>query len=419
MSSCSFARRAVRALIVAVVLLGSVGAATASAVTVRVDDDRANCPSAAFRSIPAALRFVGAGGTVVVCPGTYFGPLRIARAGVRVIGLTGNAADVVVHPNPGLPRSVPAVEMSAPGTTLAAVTVRDGVSGPMCGAQLQVLVDNGVGPFARASVIDHVMVRAAAASSIGPCPVGDTSGISVGGTAAGARPGRAVVRNSRVGGGGTSLRVGAGSTASIHDNVVADRFANQAVGIAVVGTARVERNDIFGQATGIAASGQATIGGPGRGNNIHHHGGFGVFVGGDADAVVANNAIHDNGNTGVVVGSLAVVVGNAIRRNGFGAGGPGIGLGVHVGIRVAGTGAVVASNDVRDNFSGGIVVVGDASANRLLVNVAINNSNDSDNPLGDCFDPTTGTGTAGTANIWIDNIGAAAFPPDICGPPAP
>src|SRR5690349_8640008 len=79
-------RRAVRALAVAVILLLAGGAPAAFAVTVRVDDDRAQCPGAAFRSIPAALRFVGAGGTVVVCPGTYFGPLRIARAGVHVTG---------------------------------------------------------------------------------------------------------------------------------------------------------------------------------------------------------------------------------------------------------------------------------------------------------------------------------------------
>jgi Periplasmic copper-binding protein (NosD) len=418
MSLSSFPCRAAGALLAAFVLLLAAWAQVASAVTVRVDNDRAQCPGAAFRSISAALQFVGPGSTVVVCPGAYFGPLRMAKSGVRVTGLTGDPAEVTVRADPRVPRSVPVVEMSAPATTLAAVTIREN-SGqpPTCGtAQFKVVVDNGVGPFARASVVDNVMVHQGFTNRVSPC-LQDTVGVSVGGAAPATPAGRAIVRKSRFAGGKSSVVVGAGSAASIHDNVVSSppSFNEFGVGIVVAGNARIEHNNVSGQGDGVRVDGgHATIGGPGRGNGLHQNKGTGLALEGDADAIVADNAIAGNGNDGVEMSTrgAVVVVGNTIRLNGFGLGGG-------AGIRVRTTGAVVASNDIRANHEG-IVVDTDGSQNRILANVAIDNAHNAPGTgPNDCFDATTGTGTAATANTWIDNIGLSSSPPEICSPPSP
>src|SRR4051812_44152357 len=87
--------RAARALVLATVLLGSVGTQAASAGIV-VDDDKAQCPKAGYRTISKALAFNPPGATVVVCPGRYRGQLRMTKPGVRVVGMTGNPLDVIV-----------------------------------------------------------------------------------------------------------------------------------------------------------------------------------------------------------------------------------------------------------------------------------------------------------------------------------
>jgi len=139
MSSRVSLRRARRALVVAMGLLGSVGAQAASAVTVRVDDDRAQCPDASFRRISPALAAVPPDSTVVVCPGTYVEALRMNKPGVRVIGLRGRHSDIVLMQAPGADPSIPMVEMSAPDTTLAAVKSRISVAPAWSIARAQAL----------------------------------------------------------------------------------------------------------------------------------------------------------------------------------------------------------------------------------------------------------------------------------------
>jgi parallel beta-helix repeat protein len=84
----------------------------------------------------------------------------------------------------------------------------------------------------------------------------------------------------------------------------------------------------------------------------------------------------------------------------------------------SGTGTLFASgisgNNVEHNGNDGILIEAAAvafnGANLLLDNEAEGNS------VNDCEDDTTGTSTAGTANVWFNNIGSLSSPAGLCAP---
>ena len=125
---------------------------------------------------------------------------------------------------------------------------------------------------------------------------------------------------------------------------------------------------------------------------------LGVFAF-SGQALVFGNTIHD-GRVGVSLGfgmTGATAIDNDIRR------------GVE-GFVVGSVGALVSGN--RIDVDGGLAfdVQDPASRNQFVANVATD---------GECSASTRGAGTAGTANTWIDNIGAPSVPPKICRPPSP
>jgi nitrous oxidase accessory protein NosD len=184
------------------------------------------------------------------------------------------------------------------------------------------------------------------------------------------------VRNSTLVAPTNGLHVTAGSEASVRGNVITSARPGLAGGGGIFiegGTVRFVRNDVSRFNLGVFAfSGQALV----FGNTIHD-GRVGVSLGfGMTGATAIDNDIR-RGVEGFVVGSVgALVSGNRIDVDG--------GL----------------AFDVQDP----------ASRNQFVANVATD---------GECSDSTRGAGTAGTANTWIDNIGAPSFPPKICRPPSP
>jgi hypothetical protein len=353
---------------VAAVLLGSVGAQAASAGIV-VDNDKAQCPKAGYRTISRALAAAPAGATVVVCPGTYVEHVRMTKPGVRLVGLTRHARDVVLRP-PKPHMLIPeVVEMAAPSTTLEAITV----SGPgfdlFNGGITAVRVTNGPGPFAEAAVIQNVVVRTRARTSNGLGEI--TSGVVIGQRR---RPARAIVLASRILNVNNGISVFRGSQATLRDNVImgpASSNEEPSFGIEVFrASVEVLGNDVSGYDSsvgiGIDFSGRGTLGGsvPGTGNNIHHNA-TGVFMGGH-HALVSNNRVHDNLATGIFV-------------------------------------------------FGGSLQISASSLNQFVGNVITNNHTLTAGF--DCEDQSIGTGTAGTANTWTDNIGGTSSPRAICPPP--
>ncbi|WP_181763663.1 right-handed parallel beta-helix repeat-containing protein [Streptomyces albidus (ex Kaewkla and Franco 2022)] len=72
------------------------------------------------------------------------------------------------------------------------------------------------------------------------------------------------------------------------------------------------------------------------------------------------------------------------------------------------TQSLLSGNITRNNAGDGISLALGNGDNRLVGNAAIGD-------VGlDCRDDTTGKGTAGTDNTWINNVGSKADPPDIC-----
>jgi hypothetical protein len=332
------------------VLLGSAGAHAASAPTVRVDDDRVQCPHAAFTDIGEVLQAVGHGGTVQVCPGTYVGTHGLVDG--RLTGLTGNAADVrlILHlrgcpEDPLFPTAI--LNMTA-GSTLENVTLHARRDDDTCPTPFDVVVTTGSVPFAEAAGIDNVRFHG--------------NGILVGDDDQAFEPGTVIVRHSTYfGGGGDAVRLQmAGSRARVSDSL------------------------------------------------LDGGGGSGVFADEGTSVEVARNEIRDFG-TGVVLGSDA---GGIVRENDISRSDVGIATFSDPRTRVN-----VARNTVHDNRDVGILAA--SAGAKFVQNVARRNGTVGSGLLGpfDCRDLSSGNGTAGTANTWLDNIGATASPPGICVPP--
>jgi parallel beta helix pectate lyase-like protein len=140
-----------------------------------------------------------------------------------------------------------------------------------------------------------------------------------------------------------------------------------------------------------------------------------IFVGGDTDGIlVQNNVLRNPGFAGIavrdtlgVVGAMNVrLLGNTVT----GAEGSGI------DVTAAGTAAVTVRNNTLNNngvgspgdHRDGIRFGPDTDGNQIRVNTATGNAEF------DCHDESTGTGTAGTANIWANNDGGTDQPTGIC-----
>jgi Right handed beta helix region len=134
-----------------------------------------------------------------------------------------------------------------------------------------------------------------------------------------------------------------------------------------------------------------------------------IRVDGDANGItIANNTLRNPPFAGVCLrddfpeGSLSpdnlVVNFNKIINSEF--------FGIDSTDSVDGA-ASVHGNRVTDGDNAGIRFGSDTSGNQISGNTALRNHPD-------CLDESTGTGTAGTANFWTNNIGRRAVPRGIC-----
>ena len=126
-----------------------------------------------------------------------------------------------------------------------------------------------------------------------------------------------------------------------------------------------------------------------------------------SNILVSGNHLTNPGFSGIAIrepsftGTDAVnidVIGNRVT----GAGGSGL------DVTSAATGAVEARNNVfRNSVGDGIFFGSTTNGNLLRANTARGNVHH------DCHDDSVGTGTAGTANTWINNIGVTDTP-NVC-----
>jgi hypothetical protein len=73
--------------------------------------------------------------------------------------------------------------------------------------------------------------------------------------------------------------------------------------------------------------------------------------------------------------------------------------------------STISNNEVEKSGRDGIHIEAPGNAGNV-----ISRNNLKNNGRFDCFDATTGMGTAGTANTWVRNTGKTSSPPGLCRP---
>jgi parallel beta-helix repeat protein len=317
--------------------------------TVRVDDDRAECPKAEYTTIQSAVDAAAPGTRIVVCPGTY--PEQVTVPAGK------DGLDLVSHVQH-------AAVIRAPATTAEPGDI--------------VLVDG-----ARNVTLRDFTVAGPLPDTLF-CSVARRTGVRVtdGGSAAILRNHVSEIRSTspalRGCQNGIAIAVDAGSQAEVAWNLV-DLYQKGGVLVNGEGARAVVR------ANRVADAGATEITAPN-----------GIQISRGAEALVAKNEVSgnvydlapDSSGTGILLfePGPVTVEGNEVTRND-----DGIAL-------VATQGATVRHNVATDQLVyDGLYADADSTGNRFEGNRASGNAEH------DCHDESVGTGTAGTANEWTRN----------------
>jgi parallel beta-helix repeat protein len=166
-----------------------------------------------------------------------------------------------------------------------------------------------------------------------------------------------------------------------------------------------------------------------RGNTASDNG-RGIILDGAGNTLIGNIASNNDPDEGILIwrSNHSTLIGNTANSNG------------EVGITFDGAGNTLIGNTANSNRGSGIVFERASHSNTLESNTASNNSNDGiflrpenvsgntmeknradENKLLGFRDQSTGSGTAGTANIYImnrcsDNVSGGSRPSGLCNP---
>jgi hypothetical protein len=335
----------------------ALGTGQAFAAQLTVDDDGADCQSADFTSIQAAVTAATPGDTIRVCAGVYSEQVRIpaGKDGLKLFSTPKFAAVIKAPP-----------VMSDPGDIVYVAGARDVsidrfvISGPLPDSQFcSLFTRTGVriGQGGSASLADDYITEIRSAS---PALRGCQNGV-------------AVLVGRRLEG-----EVG---QAVLRDDVI-DRY--QKAGVVV---------DNAGSYADIQ---QTRIQGDGPNPAIAQNG---IQVSRGADADVFKNIVTDNlfspgtaSSSGLILFETSglAIKDNYVARNDLNIAGGSFG---------PLTNSVIEKNQLLNGTYDGIFMDTDTSANTFSQNFL------RDNGDFDCEDISVGPGTAGTANFWLKNDG--------------
>jgi hypothetical protein len=329
-----------------------------------VDDDRAQCPNAGYSTIQSAVDAAGPNDQIKVCAGTYTEQVRITKPGLTLFSEVPLAA-VIKAPLVMLqPNSIVTVDASD-------VTIRQfTISGPYTFSSCPEALDRHTGVRVISGSATIVGNHITAIRDVNPLLGGCQDGIAVQiGRRFQAQAGSAVLRN----------------------NVIDDY---QKGGVVVDGPgsyAWVTQNQIDG------------------GGLSHLIARNGVQVGREAGADVDHNIVRRNqffradtndSASGILLfeTSAHVATGhNDVEDNGIG-----------IALSDQAVGLLVDHNDVHGSINNGIAAFAGSEQNTISYNKSTGNV-----PV-DCWDETTGSGTGGTANYWIKDMGNTQNRPELC-----
>lgn len=327
---------------------------------IRVDDDKAQCPTATYTSIQAAVDAASAGTRIVVCPGMYAEQVTVpaGKDGLDLISHVSEAAVIRAPAAAAEPGDIVLVD-GARDVTLREFTV----AGPLpdtlfCSVERRtgIRVTGG----GSASILrNHVTEIRSTSPALRGCQ------------------------------NGIAIAVDAGSEAEIAWNRV-DLYQKGGVLVNGEGARAVVR------ANTITDAGATEITAPN-----------GIQVSRGAEAVVAKNEVSGNvyalapasSGTGILLyqPGAVTVEGNQVARND-----DGIAL-------IATLGATIRQNVVTDQLVyDGLYADSDSTGNRFENNRASGNAEH------DCHDESTGTGTSGTGNEWKHNRGETENREGLC-----
>jgi hypothetical protein len=379
----------------------SAAAAPASASnTLVVDDDHAQCPTAAYTTIQSAVDAAAPGDRILVCRGTYPEQVTIPAGKDRISLLSKELWKAVIQAPPVMAPPFAIVRVNgAKDVGITAFTIQGPATIPGT-VQVGVQVDGGGSAGIFLNHVTHIRDNPLNGNQYG---VGILVGRRTQATTGSAVISGNVVDDYQKGG---IVIDNAGSKGTVTFNAVKGVGPTGAIaqnGIQVSGGADANinhnsvSNNIFTvqtfESSGILASqpGKAKI----EENASHHNDGGVVAQFSDANTTIEENASYSNTFEGV---ELTAVQGSIARENAtFKNGDSGVGL-------FFGTmGAQVLYNRSTDNANDGLFADSDTSGNTFKSNVALRNANF------DCEDASPGP-----ANTWINNIGVTASPPTIC-----
>jgi hypothetical protein len=378
-----------------------------AATTVRVvDDNGVQCPGAPFTTIQSAITASSPGDTIRVCAGTYNEVVTVNKANLRLVG-------------PAIaPLATSCRNAGAPNPSRQAIIQSTGGSGTV---RLQ---ENGI-RFSGFTVRNNTA----------------SYGIVTSATHSGHQIRQNLIQDNVLGiyfnANGTRLSE-VEQNCIRRNNAPGSASGNGIYSDAGLKNADIERNTFSGnQNSGVlldaaAAGGVANV----RVNtNTSLEDRAFAFIFKSTNVAVRSNNIRDNVDApGIFLGDSNTnvqIVSNVIQRGFLGVRANAFGLSPNVNVTISnniisnsesstvGHGISVAPNSLTNSDISRNLVTGNAGdgiridaggngGNRLVANIALGNG------MRDCRDSTTGSGTDGTANTWILNIGPKATPPGIC-----
>jgi nitrous oxidase accessory protein NosD len=335
---------------------------TSSSPMLIVDDDGANCPNAQFTSVQAAVTAAMPGDTIKVCPGTYVEQVTIPAGKDNLTLFSEGAFQAILKAPPVMadPKAIVWIN-GAHDVTLRHFTIA-GPGGTACDSiRYGVRVDAG-----GSALITDNHITEIHDTPFGGCQNG--VGVLVG-------------RNAD----NTS-----GSARVVHNLI--DRYQKGGVVVDGTATSRSTAEVAYNEITGVGAT-------PIVAQN-------GIQVSRNAVADVHHNRVSLNNFSLPTFSSEAILLfqengRTTVHHNYVFLNDDGIGL-----FTTTDTG--VSHNRSERNDFDGIFADTDTAGNTISYNRAQGNQ------LFDCEDDSTGPGTAGTANFWINNLGDTANRPGLC-----
>jgi hypothetical protein len=399
-------------------------ASPAFADTKVVDDDKVQCPDAEFTSIQTAVDAATSGDGILVCAGRY-GPTHIpAGKNLELKGARGytrenwrRCRDDVSFGDDPLVHSIvsgglrqPAFEVENSRVEIYDFTIRDAVGA--AGVDLKgagsvaffnsIVKDNTIGlrvddgPRAEWNVVEH-------------CFAGNNAPGNGSGTAVLAEldvpESVATIRLSlftRHASGSVTV-TGSGPLSRTHASISSSQFVNDAPihmlgvdGVQIL-TNRIKNTN--GSAIVLTGTGHSTM----NENKVNGCAGSGIEIHGGRPHTLIRNEIFGCSQYGLLVSDMPFRL--LVRRNVMGDNGLD-------GIRLTNVvRAKIKLNRIERNGRDGLRIDADSLDNVVELNTALGSTEH------DCHDDSIGSGTGGTANTWIDNVGRTDSPDGICTPP--